>query len=100
MNECLLEIIATPAIEDALVDWLLTCEGVGGFTSLEVNGHGTGHQPLSIAEQVAGHSRRLMFRCHLPMEEAREVIEGLKHGFAGSGLHYWMVPVLEAGRLE
>ncbi len=100
MNECLLVIIATPAIEDALVDWLLTCEGVSGFTSLKVNGHGTGHQPLTVAEQVTGRSRKLMFRCHLPMEVAREVIEGLKRDFAGSGLHYWMVPVLEAGRLE
>ncbi|MEQ6340233.1 MAG: DUF3240 family protein [Gammaproteobacteria bacterium] len=100
MNECLLVIIATPTIEDALVDWLLTREGMNGFTSLKIDGHGTGHQCLSIAEQVTGRSRKLMFQCHLPIEVARDIIEGLKRDFAGSGLHYWMVPVLEAGRLE
>lgn len=100
MNECLLVIIVAPAVEDALVDWLLTCEGMNGFTGLKVDGHGTGNQRLSIAEQVTGRSRKLMFQCHLSVEVAREIIEGLKRDFAGSGLHYWMVPVLEAGRLE
>jgi len=101
MNEhCLLNLVAAPAIEDALVDWLLGWPGLSGFTSVPVSGHGSSVHSMSVAEQVAGRRRQVLFQCHLSREQAVDLVAGLRADFAGSGLHYWVVPVLDAGHLN
>jgi len=100
MNEhCLLSLVAAPAIEDALVDWLLAQSALSGFTSAPVSGHGSSPHSMSLAEQVAGRRRQVLFQCHLSREQAVEIIAGLRAEFAGSGLHYWLVPIIDAGHL-
>ena len=100
MSECVLVIISTPAVEESLVDWLLTCEGVSGFSTVSSSGHSTAHQHLSLAEQVTGRKRQVMFHVHTDVEVAQRVVEGLRQDFRGAGLHYWMVPALEAGHIR
>lgn len=101
MNEhCLLNLVVAPAIEDAVVDWLLGWSGLSGFTSAPVSGHGSSPHSMSLSEQVAGRRRQVLFQCHLSREQAVEMVAGLRRDFAGSGLHYWVVPVLDAGHLE
>ncbi|MFZ5593940.1 MAG: DUF3240 family protein [Pseudomonadota bacterium] len=100
MSQCLLAIIAAPQAEDALVDWLLTRAEVDGFTSLGIDSHASSHRGLTLAEQVSGRQRKLMFQIHLPCDAAHIVIEALKRDFVGSGLHYWLTPVMETGRLD
>jgi nitrogen regulatory protein PII len=96
----LISIVVSTAIEDTLVDWLLERDGVPGFTSMPINGHGSSVRSLSLKEQVSGSKRQILFQIYLPSEQARLIIEALKQDFMGSGLHYWLVPVEDAGRLE
>ncbi len=96
-EECLLVVIATPAVEETLVDWLLGREELSGFSSQHIDGHSRIHQHLSLAEQVAGRKKQVMFHIHTQCDTAREAVEGLKRDFAGAGLHYWLMPVLQAG---
>lgn len=98
-SHLILHLIVPQAVEDALVEWLLEREDVPGFTSSAVSGHGSSERSLTTAEQVAGRSRRVMFRVLLPTATAREVLERLSADFGGSGLHFWTLPVLEHGRL-
>ena len=54
---------------------------------------------MTIAEQVAGRSRRVMFMLLLPQDTAEAVLASLDIDFKGSGIHYWLVPVIDHGRL-
>lgn len=100
MNECLLVLIVSPAVENALVEWLLEREDIPGFTSAPISGHGASAHSLTTAEQVAGRSRQVMFSLHLPEPAARDLIAAARRDFGGSGMHYWMLPVLSAGHIE
>lgn len=99
METCLLTVLVAPAIEDAVVDWLLE-QDVAGFTSMPVHGHGASPSSMALAEQVSGRSRRVMFLVHLECDAARAVTATLAAEFEGSGIHYWLTPVLEGGHLE
>lgn len=100
MNECLLVIIATPAIEESLVDWLLERKEISGFSSTRIDGHGSRQSDLSLAEQVRGRQRKVMFHIHSDCDEVRTLLDALKQEFSGAGLHYWMMPLLEAGQIQ
>jgi hypothetical protein len=100
MQYQLLHLVVPPMAEDALVEWLLERDDVPGFTSSAVAGHGSSEQSMTIAEQVSGRSRRVMFMLLLPQETARALLSGLGADFPGSGIHYWLVPALEHGRLD
>jgi len=96
MNECLLTLIATPELEERLVDWLLEAS-YEGFTTTQCHGHGVHTDRLSTAEQVAGRQRQIAFWLQLREDEAGAVIQGLSKSFGGAGLHYWITPVLAGG---
>jgi hypothetical protein len=100
MQECLLAIILTPALEEDLVDWLLGQEHLSGFSSMPISGHGTGQTALSIAEQVTGRQRKVMFHVHGSESILRDVLADLKVNFKGTGIHYWLMPLLEGGHLD
>lgn len=92
----LLTIIAPPAIEEELIDWLLMQEDITGFTSQIANGHGAGHA-MSLAEQVTGRRRQITFAIELKKESADKIIAQLKLNFSGSGLHYWLIQLPQSG---
>jgi hypothetical protein len=41
-----------------------------------------------------------MFQFYLPEQLMSGVVDGLTDGFGGTGLHYWVTPVVDSGRLE
>ena len=100
MNECLLVIVATPAVEETLVDWLLGRSELSGFSSVRIDGHGTRPSALSLAEQVTGRQRKVMFHAHTDCEQVKVLVDALKEAFHGAGLHYWVMPLLDAGQIE
>lgn len=95
----LITLVAAPGLEETLVDWLLAHESSYGFTGDTVNGHSSQQQGLKLEEQVAGRRRQVRFDMHVPQVELAALLERLKLDFAGTGLHYWIVPVVESGRL-
>lgn len=98
-DQTLLSLVVSPLVEDTLVDWLLAHDDVPGFTSAAVNGHGSSAHAMSLAEQVSGRRRQVLFRLHLPAPQAQMLVEELKRDFGDSGIHYWLVPVLACGHL-
>ena len=99
MHDVLLVLIAPPALEEPLVDWLLGQDAVNSFISMAVGGHGIGHAGLSIEEQVSGRQRQIMFRVKLSEAQAEALIEHLRHDFSGSGLQYWLMPLAGSGQI-
>lgn len=100
MDQCLLSLIVSPAIENALIDWLLERDDIPGFTSVPINGHGTSTDTLTLSEQVAGHRRQIIFRMCLPETVAQTVLAEVQTSFRGSGMHYWLLPVLASGHID
>lgn len=98
MNECLLTLIATPELEERLVDWLLET-GHEGFSTVPCRGHGVHPERLSTAEQVAGRQRRVAFWLQLPENEAESIVARLGESFGKAGLHFWITPVLASGQI-
>lgn len=100
MERRLLYVLASPAIEEPMVDWLLRRPDVSGFTSIAAQGHGSSSHSMSVAEQVAGRRKQLLFLVETDAQTAAGIVEALTSEFSGSGLHYWLVPLEAAGHLE
>jgi hypothetical protein len=99
-EHCLLNLVVSPAVEDTVTDWLLTHEGVSGFSTYPISGHGSSEHAMSLAEQVAGKRRQVLFQLLLPCAAGESLLAEIRRDFRGSGMHYWLMPVLESGHLE
>ncbi len=100
MSHCLLYLIVAPAAEDAVAEWLLEDESVSGFSSTAISGHGSSESSMTLAEQVAGRRRRVMFFTHLESAAAHDLLGRLRRDFAGADIHFWTTPVGEFGHLD
>lgn len=95
----LVTINVPPSLEETFVDCLLTLESEFGFSSFQVNAHDHKNENLSSAEQVFGRQRKIRFQMYLSEAGLPELLAHLKNEFTGSGIHYWVMPVLENGIL-
>jgi len=98
-QEFLVTINVPPLLEEAVVDCLLAIDAADGFSSLVVSAHGSEHESLSLAEQVAGRKKQIRFQMYVPEQQIKILIERLKQDFSGAGIHYWVMPVLESGSI-
>jgi hypothetical protein len=96
-KEYLVTINVPPSLEEPLVDALLTLEEELGFSSFAVNAHHHENKGLSLAEQVTGRQKQLRFQMYIDENDLEALVEKLKQEFAGSGIQYWVLPVLVSG---
>ncbi|MDQ7015691.1 MAG: DUF3240 family protein [Gammaproteobacteria bacterium] len=99
-ESCLMTLVSSPEVEESLLDWLLGRVEVSGFSSHKIDGHSRDHMHLSLAEQVSGRRRQVMFHIQLNYAVAETLLQELKESFPGMGVHYWLTPVMAAGRIE
>jgi hypothetical protein len=86
-----------PSLEEATVDCLLTLESEHGFSSFPVNSHDHRNEGLSLAEQVSGRQKKIRFQMYVPEQGLAALLEQLRAEFSGSGIKYWVLPVVENG---
>ena len=98
-QEYLVTLNVPPSLEEPIVDCLLTFETEHGFSSLPVSAHDHRNQNLSIAEQVSGRQDKIRFQMYIPEQALSELLDKLKNDFSGSGIHYWVMPVIKSGYL-
>ena len=99
MTPMLLILVAPPDAEETVIDWLLAQEGITGFTGHHGFGHSIEHGRFSLAEQVTGRQARVLFYIDTTAGVAQPLLECLRTGLAGLGLHYWLLPLAETGRI-
>jgi hypothetical protein len=97
--QCLLVLIVPPTLEEPLVDWLLDCPSLSGFSTTAIHGHGSGQAGLSAIEQVTGRRRRVQFQLHVTWEQAQTILAGLQRDLPEADVHYWLLPLVDSGRL-
>jgi hypothetical protein len=95
----LLTLIAPVGLEEPLVDWLLEHASSHGICSGPINGHSASHESLTVAEQVSGRQRQIRFEVHAQEGEVNLMLERLRGDFADAGIHFWVVPLLESGKI-
>ena len=95
----LLTLIAPVGLEEPLVDWLLEHASNHGFCSGPINGHSASHESLTVAEQVSGRQRQIRFEVHAQEGEVNLMLERLRGDFADTGIRFWVVPLLESGKI-
>ena len=86
-----------PSLEEMMVDSLLLLEAEHGFTSFPVNAHHHDNKGLSLSEQVTGRQKRIRFQMYVPVQKLPELLQQLRQEFSGSGIQYWVLPVIENG---
>ncbi len=96
-NEYLVTLNVPPSLEEAVVDSLLLLETEHGFSSFPVNAHHHVNKGLSLSEQVTGRQKRIRFQLYVSVEKLHDLVVKLREDFAGSGIQYWVLPVVEHG---
>jgi len=84
-------------LEEAMVDCLLQLESELGFSSSPVNVHHHQNLGLSLTEQVTGRQKRVRFQIDVRAEDLPPLLLMLKEGFSGTGIRYWVLPIIEHG---
>lgn len=70
-----------------------------GFTASIAEGHGSVVHLVEPGELVAGHSPRTQIRTVGPEEKMRAVLDLIKNELPRANVFFWLVPVIEMGRL-
>jgi hypothetical protein len=96
-TEYLVTLNIPPSLEEMMVDSLLMLETEHGFSSFQVNAHHHDNKGLSLAEQVTGRQKRVRFQMYVPVQELPALLAQLRQEFSGSGIQYWVLPVIENG---
>jgi hypothetical protein len=96
-KEYLVTINVPPSLEESIVDTLLMLEEELGFSSFTVNAHHHENKGLSLAEQVTGRQKRVRIQMYVDEDDLQTLVEQLKQDFSGSGIQYWVLPVITSG---
>jgi hypothetical protein len=97
MAELCLTILCPPALAEQVLDTLLTMPEISLFTSSAASAHGLAHSVLSATEQVLGMARMTRIEALLSHANQDQILSRLRSDLSGTGLRYWISPVIETG---
>ncbi len=96
--QTLLVLNINPELEEDLIDFLLACANVSGFTSYHVHGHGA-FPNMSLSEQVSGRRKRIQVEAMLEKESIPGLLGRLKSE-VGTDIVYWEQSISNPGRID
>lgn len=100
MADVLLSLTMPGDVAQLVEDLLLSHpELVRGFTASLAEGHGAVIPLVEPGELVSGHSPRVQIRMVGPEERLRAVLSLIKAELPRANVFFWLVPVIEMGRL-
>jgi hypothetical protein len=99
MSEVCLTLLCPASLKEGLFDLLLMSSDVLVFTSTATAVHGLTAVSMSTNEKVLGHTIATSIQFTLPEERCAEILKQVWQRFAGSGIRYWISPVLASGEL-
>lgn len=100
MAELCLTILCPPAFSEQVLDTLLTMAEIPLFTSSVTSAHGLEHSVLSATEQVLGMARMTRIEAFLSHDNRDQILTRLRSELSGTGLMYWISPVIETGEFS
>lgn len=100
MADLCLTLLCPSAVEEKLLDVLLMLPSVTIFTSSPTSAHGLQAARLSETEQVLGRALSTQVQVVFAVAVKETVFAAIQDQFAGTGLRYWLTPVIEAGEFK
>lgn len=94
-----LNLIFSPALEDAITEALMADQGLLGFTLLHAQGHTGDFSRASVREQIRGRVDRRVIWVLLEPVQLEGVLASLRQRIASRDVRWWVEPVLAGGRL-
>jgi Protein of unknown function (DUF3240) len=99
-STCKLTLVYPPAAENRIVEVMLeSLPPIGGFTTLQAEGHGHGFGDASMSERVRGRIARRMLIAVMSRERAAQVLAELEAKAPLQHLAYWLEPVIAFGHM-
>lgn len=99
MHEICLTLLCPSMLEEKLLDMLLISPEITMFTSSQTAAHGLSHARLNASEQVLGRAFVTQVQVLLLLKDQTAILAKIGQQFAGTGLRYWMTPVIAAGEI-
>lgn len=99
MSDLCLTLLCPNTLEEKLLDALLMSPEIAVFTSAKTAAHGLATDRLTAAEQVLGRALMVQVQVLLTHENRDAVLAAIRQQVAGTGLHYWITPIIEAGEI-
>lgn len=99
MTEQLLVLMVADAVREDMIDALIQCESIQGFSQYEINGFSREHSQYDLAEQVAGYRRLCRFEVKHRAEQEEALLELVRQVCRASHARYWVVPIIRTGQL-
>ncbi len=99
MTKVCLSLLASPELEEKLLDQLLLSPHTQIFTSQNCASHGGHLTDLDATEQVLGRAHAVLIHVLLGADKADQLLDDLRRLLPGSGLRFWLTPVLQEGSL-
>jgi hypothetical protein len=98
INICL-SLLGSPELEEKVLDHLLFSPHTQTFTSQACASHGGCTTDFDASEQVLGRANAVLIQVLLDSDKTEPLLDDLKRLFPGSGLRFWLTPVLQEGYL-
>lgn len=95
----LIALTVPPALEEAVVDWLLSLDNSCGYTSYPVSGHSGQTEGMTVPEQVSGRKGQIRFEVHVAAADLPSVLQQLRRDFQGTRMHYWITAIQDHGEI-
>jgi hypothetical protein len=100
MADVLLTLLMPDDVAQHVEDLLLSRPDlIIGFTASPAEGHGSAVNLVEAAELVSGHAPRTRIQTVGPESAMREALALIKKELPRANVFFWLMPVIEAGRL-
>ena len=99
MSDVCLTLLCPPAVEEKLIDLLLMSSDQIAFTSAPAAAYRVGANDLSELEQVQGRAFATAIQLICTDSDKAALLQNIRAQFAGTGVRYWVTPVIEAGEI-
>lgn len=101
MSDVLLSLTMPPGVAQDIEDLLLAHPAlVPGFTTSQANGHGSAVALVEPGELVRGHAPRVQIRLVGPLADMQAILALIREHYPHANVFYWIVPVLDMGRIR
>ncbi|MCH9697128.1 MAG: DUF3240 family protein [Gammaproteobacteria bacterium] len=95
----LITLEAPAALEDLVVDCLLSLKTDRGFNSYSMSQYHHIHDMYSHKDQMLGYQHKIRFQVQITKDTLQTFHTSINKQLSGTGISYWVVPVLDSGIL-
>lgn len=95
----LLSAFFAKALEDNLIDLMITSDIVEGFTLSDIRGYSKSHANYDKAEQLRGNRNLVRLEVAHDLKFTEQLLASLKTLHASEPIKYWITPINNEGYL-